>query len=177
MKADSDTKGYTPDNAEEKDSQTADRDALLRRAKSRALYLLGDMARTEKQMREKLSKNYPSDITEEVIRYLQSFHYIDDQAYAEEYVRSKSGSRSRRMIFTELMQKGVAKELAEEACEKISEDSQEALIVRLIAKRKVDVASASREEMQKLCRYLLGKGFSYEEIRRAAGRMEETYTE
>lgn len=160
-----------------KKTEAQDRDALLRRAKSRALYLLGDMARTKKQMQEKLSKNYPPDIVDEVIRYLMSLHYIDDRAYAESYIRSKSLSKSHRMIRGELLQKGVEKNVVDEVLQMFSEDSQEDLIRRLIEKRKVNVATASREEIQKLCRYLLGKGFSYEEIRQATGRIREEFEE
>ena len=46
----------------------------LTRAKKRALYLLTDQDRTEKQLREKLEKTgYSGQVIEETIEYVRSF--------------------------------------------------------------------------------------------------------
>ena len=59
----------------------------LTRAKKRALYLLTDQDRTEKQLREKLEKTgYSGQVIEETIEYVRSFGYIDDLRYSVRYI-------------------------------------------------------------------------------------------
>ena len=49
---------------------------LLKRAKRRMLYLLGQMDRTEAQIRQKLQQGgYPEGIIEEAIAYAMDAHY------------------------------------------------------------------------------------------------------
>ena len=49
---------------------------------------------------------YPEDAAEEAVRYVKSFGYLDDSRYAENFVRSRQGSKSRREIQALLLQKG-----------------------------------------------------------------------
>ena len=60
---------------------------LVKRAKKRVMYLLQKQDRTEKQLRDKLRENgYSEDIIEEAIDYVMSYHYVDDERYAANYV-------------------------------------------------------------------------------------------
>ena len=76
------------------------KEVVLKRAKLRAMHLLTDMARTEAGLRQKLKQAmYPEDIVEEALQYVQSFGYLDDGRYAENYILSKKSSKSRREIY------------------------------------------------------------------------------
>ena len=72
----------------------------------------------------------------------------------------------------ELQQKGISGEILESLSDRFSENSELELIRRLILKKKVDVSQAEPQELQKLYRYLAGKGFSYEDIRSVIGQMQ-----
>lgn len=153
-----------------------DRDRVLQKAKARSLYLLGDMPRTEKQLREKLTKTgYPEDVIREAIEYVKEYHYIDDAQYARDYIASKSRSKSKKVIQMELQRKGIAKEIIQETEECFTEQSQQELIERLIEKKRISLETASKEELHKLYQYLLRKGFSYEEIRSAVVRIRDEF--
>ena len=79
--------------------ETIRRDVVFKRAKLRAMHLLEDMDRTEAGLREKLRQGlYPEDAAEEAVRYVKSFGYLDDTRYAENFVRSRKDSKSRREI-------------------------------------------------------------------------------
>ena len=57
------------------------------------------MDRTEHQLREKLrASEYPEEVIEEAIEYVKSFHYIDDERYAETFTRYKKEKMSRQQI-------------------------------------------------------------------------------
>ena len=62
-------------------------EVLSKRAKKRCLNLLEKKNYTEYKLREKLKEGlYPSEIEEEAIAYVKSFHYIDDYRYACDYI-------------------------------------------------------------------------------------------
>ena len=118
---------------------------LLKRAKRRMLYLLGQMDRTEAQIRQKLQQGgYPEGIIEEAIAYAMDAHYLDDARYARNYVRSQQEKKSREQMRMSLYRKGIRRELAEQALESeyILEDEQE-LILKWVQKKNYPGETAS----------------------------------
>nr|MCR4775469.1 RecX family transcriptional regulator [Saccharofermentans sp.] len=115
---------------------------------------------------------YPPEAVDAAIEYLRSFHYIDDMRYAEDYVRFKSRSFSRRQIMMKLAEKGIGKDICEAAFAKYDEengledgDVQKELIRKLIAKRCPNgTSNLDHDERRKLYSYLYGKGFSISDI-------------
>lgn len=151
------------------------KEVILKRAKLRAMHLLTDMARTESGLREKLKQGmYPENIIEEAIMYVRSFGYLNDYNYAENYIESRKNSKSRREIYAALLQKGVSSEQIENAFEACySEEEEQKAIQKLIEKRRVDISSATEEELHKLYGYLARKGFHYDDIRKVIEKIDE----
>ena len=149
-------------------------DVLLKRAKLRALHLLSDMDRTENALREKLRLGlYPQEIIDAAVEYVRSFGYLNDARYAENFVRSRQGMKSRREIRAQLLQKGVPSELIEDAFEACGEEGGEAdAIRRLLEKKRFDPVCADEREIQRLYGYLARKGFSYETVRQVIQNYE-----
>ena len=84
---------------------------LNKRARERSLFLLKDMDKTEKQIRDKLKLgDYPEDIINNAIEFLKKYGYVDDIRYAKLYISSKQNSKSIKQIELELYKKGVNKE-------------------------------------------------------------------
>ena len=101
------------------------------------------------------------------IDYVNSFHYVDDGRYACKYIEAMSSRKSRRQIEQELYQKGVDKELIQEAFEVTGEVPEEEQIARWMEKRHYDPESADLKEKQKMYAFLARKGFGSENIQRA----------
>ena len=140
---------------------------MLKRAKLRAMHLLTDMGRTESQLRSKLALGgYPEDIVGEAVEYVKSFGYIDDMEYARSFIESRKDKKSRKELYAALSQKGVEKELIEQAFEECygNEDSR-AAIEAILQKKKYDPRTADHAQTQKILGYLVRKGFHYEDIR------------
>jgi len=139
---------------------------LLKRAKRRMLYLLGQMDRTEAQIRQKLQQGgYPEGIIEEAIAYATDAHYLDDARYARNYVRSQQEKKSREQMRMSLYRKGIRRELAEQALESeyILEDEQE-LILKWVQKKNYPGETASLKEKRRICQFLMRKGFHMDDI-------------
>lgn len=142
-------------------------EVVLKRAKLRAMHLLTDMGRTEKQLRTKLMQGgYPEDITGEAIAYVKSFGYINDAAYACNYIESRKDKKSKREIYAALKEKGISDTDIEQAMEEYynGADARHAILT-LLEKKKYDPETADRAQTQKILGYLTRKGFRYEDIR------------
>lgn len=150
-------------------------EVILKRAKLRAMHLLTDMARTESGLREKLKQGmYPDDLIDAAIDYVKSFGYLDDDRYAEQFVESRKGTKSKKEIRALLLQKGIRKEKIDRALEKCwqEEDSAEA-IRALIRKKRVDLSQASEQEIQRLYAFFGRKGFRFEDVRQVIQNYNE----
>lgn len=140
-------------------------EVIIKRAKARSLYLLKDMDKTEYQLRTKLMQNlYKNDVIDIAVDYVKSFHYIDDVRYSENYILNRSKYKSKKQIIQELLVKGVSKNIIDDVYETSSYDEAEA-IKKHIKKKRIDLETASNEDIQKLYMSLLRKGFSAEKIR------------
>lgn len=140
---------------------------LIPRARKRAMHLLERMDRTEAQLREKLLQNeYPQEAVEDAVSYVKSFHYVDDQRYALNYVRYRCQSRSRRQLEAELARKGVDRELIRQALEEECSQDEGEKILRWMEKKHYDPAAARQKEKQRMYQFLLRKGFRWEDIMR-----------
>ncbi len=145
-------------------------EVILKRAKLRAMHLLEDMDRTEAALREKLRQGlYPADAVEGAVQYVKSFGYVDDARYAENFVRSRQGSKSRKEIQALLLGRGVAAEQIEAAFEtcysETDGDGEQEAIRRILKKKRFSPEDRDERELQKIYGYLARKGFRYDTVR------------
>ena len=143
-------------------------DELCKKARLKALSLLTDMDRTEAQLRSKLlQKEYPVEVVEDAISYVKSFGYINDINYARRFVETRKMVKSRNEISALLVQKGLGREIIEEALAECydSKDAVEA-IQYLVQKKHFSPSDSTDAEKKKIYGYLLRKGFHYEDIRK-----------
>lgn len=147
-------------------------EVLIKRAKLRAMHLLNAMPRTEHQLREKLVQNgYPEDVTDTAISYVKSFGYINDEAYIRNFVINKRANKSKREIKMLLGQKGVKGEQVDFILEELYQEESEAdTIRRIMEKKHWELSEMDEKQRQKMYGYLMRKGFSYEEIRKALAK-------
>ena len=156
------------------------RETVFVRARKRGMNLLMKMDRTESDVWNKLTEGgYPAEAADDAIEYLRSFKYIDDMRYAGEYIRCKSRTMSRKQMISKLSQKGVSKDVINEAFLQYDEetgsdkgDTERELIRKLIRKRcPGGVGELDYNGRQKLCAYLYGKGFSVPDIDNAINEL------
>ena len=136
-----------------------------KRAKKRALYLLEQMDRTEQQLREKLCiSEYPSKCVDDAIAYVKSFHYLDDQRYAETFTRYKKEKLSRHQIKQKLMMKGVSRETIADAIETEYDVDESVHIRSLLEKKHFSSGTVDEGEFRRVYNYLLRRGFRSSDI-------------
>ncbi len=148
------------------------KEVLPKRAKLRAMNLLKSREYTTEQLRLKLEQGfYPKSVIEEAINYVQSFHYIDDLRYAVSFITYHESNKSRKRIELDLQAKGISKNLIEKAWLSWEEDGgmqdEQAIVRKLLEKKNYKPETADYKEQQKIYAYLLRKGFSGEQVRKA----------
>lgn len=146
-------------------------DTVYRRAKQKAIAVLKFMNRAEQELRRKLSEaGYTIQIIDRTIAYLYEYGYLDDERLAAAYVRTKMNTKSKLIIKTELLQKGISKEVIDQIFENEYNDSQGEDAELVAIKKAIRKKAKSPEELnpqdkQKLMASLYRKGFDIGKIK------------
>ena len=142
---------------------------LTKRAKHRAMYLLLDQMRTKKELEDKLRKDgYPKRAVEEAVSYVESFHYIDDRRYVEQYLAGSGAKKGKKAVFYALAQKGIDRKIVESVLEEQEDARDEYALAKNAAFAKLGTPHRLEEkEYRRVAGFLMRKGFGSPEIRRA----------
>ena len=136
-----------------------------KRAKKRAMYLLEQMDRSVRKLREKLTQNqYPEECVDFAIDYVKKYHYLDDYRYACTYVRYHGEKLSKVQLLQKLLQKGITKDVAQKAIEEEAQADEIALIRQWIQKKGYSLDSADEKETRRMYAFLLRRGFKSSDI-------------
>ncbi|MBR2403601.1 MAG: regulatory protein RecX [Lachnospiraceae bacterium] len=151
------------------------KEILGKRATKRAMHLLEQQDRTEKQLRDKLVQGgYPDACIEQAIAYVKSYHYVDDYRYATVYIRYHQAKESRQKLTQKLMMRGISRDIIMQALEEEFVTDECAQIKELLRKRGFDPENADEATRRKTVQFLMRKGFRSSDIFRVM-RMEEEF--
>lgn len=129
--------------------------------------------RSEKEIRDYLQKkNADPDIIDAIVARLYEQKFLDDEAFARSWVRSRAMFRPRgkRMLQIELQQKGIHKDLIQQILEEQIEDIPDELTQakNLIAKRVEKLRGEPRYIVyQKVGAFLARRGYSWDVSKKA----------
>lgn len=142
-------------------------DIIMPRAKKKAMDLLLCRDRTKEELRKKLKENFfHSQFIEEAISYVESYGYINDRRYVENYCICYQGKKSKKQIEYDLKKKGVSTSILKEYMEQ-EEWNEVDILIPLVQKRCFGKDLQDEKERQKQYAYFLRRGFSYENIKKA----------
>lgn len=117
---------------------------------------------TRKLLSNKLAqKGFLANSVEKALLKLESYGYIDDRAYAKNYIESASKSKGCGKIKMELRNKGINSQIIDEFLRETDEsDAAKAFFDKFVDKH--DIVKAS--DRQKLVRAMQYRGFSWSSI-------------
>lgn len=145
------------------------------RAKRRALYILAQRDHSKKELYDKLIKNYPTDLCDEVVALMEEFGYIDEQKYLEKLYSSymnKGWGKSK--IRFEIKRRGLPESLIRTYEEEYdSEDFIEEIIQLVNKKYASKLDFDDRDSVQRVTAALARRGFDYEDIKVALSRVKD----
>lgn len=129
--------------------------------------------RSEKEIRDYLiKKKAEPHIIESLIKLLYEQKFLNDEAFARSWVRSRARFRPRgkRVLAMELQQKGIEKDLIEKVLAEEDEELPNELTQAksLIVKRIARVKDLPRQEIyQKVGAFLARRGYGWDIIKKA----------
>jgi len=132
----------------------------------KAFLLLGIRMQTEHELWEKLCKKSLRRDIGKVIARLKELGYVNDAKFAKTWVDSRSHSRGSNLLRTELIKKGIKREIIDEALQSLDKNTQITSAKEAI--RSKDKPGLTKEErFKKLGGLLSRRGFSYDIIKKA----------
>ncbi len=163
----------------QKDYEVLMEEILPKRAKLRCMNLLMTKEYTVEQLRRKLRQGfYSEELIEIAISYVASFNYVNDLKYAMDFITYNESSKSKRRIEQDLYKKGISRETMERAWNEWEEQGGEqdeiGMIRKQLEKKQYNDETADYKEKQKIYGFLLRKGYSSEQIKKAIN-IEETF--
>ena len=130
---------------------------------SKALNYISKALKTKKEVKNYLIKHQcPEEIVDYVISKMTEYHYIDDRDYVKRYIESAPKTEGEKLVNYKLMMKGISKNLIESVRKDVHTNSFEK--AKFTAEKRLKNKEITKEEIAKTYRYLMGRGFSFEEI-------------
>jgi regulatory protein len=139
-----------------------------------ALNILARSAKTKNEIKKSLTiKGHSDAAISSVLEYLSEIGYIDDESYAESYVRSNrdNSGTSKKSIYYKLASKGVDSEVIRLKLEEAEIDDYSSAL-KAANKKLRGLKGDKRERAAKLLNFLYRKGFSMEVCRRVIDKLE-----
>lgn len=142
-----------------------------RTALDQAVNYLSKTFKTKQQMMTFVKKHdYDDIIVTYVVGKLEEYGYINDNSYVQRYISTYLGQIGKKKIEYELLKKGIEKELIQKALEEVETPQED--VVKVLQK-KLGSRQLEGKDKEKVMRYMIGKGFSYEEIKRAMEKVQK----
>lgn len=138
-----------------------------------AAYYLSFREYSRKELKEKLTaKGYDDSEAESAVDRLVGYGYLDDERFARIYIRSSLAKKGSRRILTELSMRGVDPELSRNLLEELAPEEAET-ILKLMQRRYADLDVADEKQMRRMYSFFAGRGFQYDDIRRAVSEYKK----
>lgn len=131
-----------------------------------AMKLIGLRRRSVLEMRQKLQqKGYNTETCNFVIQELHNFQYLNDQQFAESYIRDRINLKptSKKFLIFELKQKGISEHIITTTLEQLVDEQVEISMAKTLVKKKLRSFTLQSDTIKraKLITYLMNKGFDF----------------
>lgn len=137
-------------------------DDLFKKALDYSFLLLKYRPRTVQEIKNRLKqKKFSKPVIEKVIGYLEERNLVNDEEFAFIYTRDKlQRGYGERLIRFQLKQLGAHPQIIDTALERVKHQ----INYKEIIKKLVNKLSSRNKKKQVILRYLIQRGFSYDDI-------------
>src|SRR5699024_3850350 len=141
-----------------------------------AINYLSYRMRTQREIRTYLQdKNVTPEMTNDIINRLAKEQLIDDQTFAEAFVRDRRNQTTKgpKIIVKELQEKGISREIAEEAVLQYGDDAQFSKAYKWAqSEAKKKSPHAANKQKEQIQYKLMHKGFAPDVISQVMNEIE-----
>ena len=135
----------------------------------KSLTYISKALKTEKEIKTNLkNKGFIDSAISYAINMLKEYKYVDDEKYANLYIETYKNSKGKLLLKQKLMEKGVKLNIIENALLNMENNDENVI---LLAKKYMNNKTYDEKNKLKLYRFLQGKGFTFEEIKKAVNNI------
>lgn len=138
------------------------------KCKSYALRVIEKSYKTEKQIYDKLIKNFDDNVVKKCINFLKEYNFIDDNKFAGMYINEKIYSQSKNKIKYALIKKGIKESIVDEKLYNIDDSLEENLAFN-VAKKKYNIIIKNENNINvvynKLGNYMVKNGYDFDLVK------------
>ncbi|GAA0718116.1 hypothetical protein GCM10008905_04480 [Clostridium malenominatum] len=139
------------------------------KGKSDSLKFLGKSYKTQKQIYDKLlDKGYDVNTINRVIDFLEEYDFVDDERYAELYIKEKMTKEGTNKIKFSLLSRGIKEEIIMEKLEEIDSSVGDDALLKVAESKYNQIVKGEddkRKIYKKLSEFLFRKGYDWENIK------------
>lgn len=136
------------------------------KCKNSALRTVEKSYKTEKELMNKLKeRGFEEDTINRTLNFLREYNLIDDEKYAEMYIKDRLRIQGRNKIKYALIRKGINEDILLEKLANIDSENEDDTAFKLAEKRYNILKKRECDKYklsQKLFRFLLSKGYDYD---------------
>ena len=147
------------------------------KCKNTALRIIERAYKTEKEMRKRLcEKGYEQEEIDEAVNFLKEYKFIDDDSYVKLYIKEKIKSYGSQKIKYSLINKGISKEVIEEELNNIESEEMKQTALCLAEKKYKNLSKSEKDKFKlynKICRYLISRGYEYDMVKSVTNKVLE----
>ena len=129
------------------------------------------------EMKEKMTRwGIDEDAQQRAVEYLVANRYVDDRRYARSFVNDKLkyNKWGPRKIEQSLWMKHIDESILREALDDVDNEEYISVLRPLLtSKRKTTKAETDYEMNQKLLRFAIGRGFTFEQVKEVIDDVDE----
>ncbi|MFU0825153.1 recombination regulator RecX [Clostridium sp.] len=139
------------------------------KGKNYALKVIEKSYKSKKEMEDKLlNKGYGEKTVIRIIAFLKEYNFINDEKYAETFIKEKLSSNGKNKIKYLLLKKGISEDIIQNKLNSIKEDDEKAHALKLAEKKYVSLikSESSFEKIyKKLGDYLVSRGYDFDIVK------------
>ena len=140
-------------------------------AYNKALKLVSVRYKTQKEVQDYLyNKGYLPAVVAYAIKKLNEYHFIDDERYVDSFIASHKNTMGKLKLKQLLFAKGVSENLINE---KLEDDFEQTEQIKILAEKYMRTKENNYANKQKLARYLMGKGFEFDDIKKVINEVDD----
>jgi regulatory protein len=133
--------------------------------------------KTEKEVREKLlTKEFSEKSIQKAIEFLKEYNFINDEKYAQMYIKDKIKLSGKNKIKYSLIRKGVDEEFIKSNLDMVDKDSELEVAEKLAYKKYAVISKGESDKYKlsnKLIRFLMTKGYDYDTCKKVTKKIVE----
>lgn len=145
------------------------------KGKNDALRIIEKSYKSKKEIVDKLlMKGYEEKTITRIIKFLEQYNFINDEKYAEMFIKDKSCSNGKNKIKYMLIRKGIDEDIINNKLKDVEEAKEREAALKL-AQKKYDILIKSETNEKKVYKkigdYLGGRGYNFDIINSALNKI------